>query len=239
MPLPLPLLAEPSARAERGGPLRGRGAAERSRLRAGRRPPGGAHSLRPAEHSQVRTVNARRAAAAARARIGSIRYGWRPERRGRKVNTADVATTELSSEFRSPLAAGWGGRRRGVVGAVGVVSSLPCGAARARVHFRTPNNFVAAILDLMERARSLAAALGRIATLTSLDLSNTDIGAEGARSSRRHWTRITAAAPRSVRQQHQHGHRAPCGGPSWRQQARSQGRLVGRLRSSEARRAPG
>jgi hypothetical protein len=43
MPLPLPLLAEPSARAERGGPLRGgrRGAAERSRLRAGRRPPGG------------------------------------------------------------------------------------------------------------------------------------------------------------------------------------------------------
>jgi hypothetical protein len=33
----------------------------------------------------------------------------------------------------------------------------------------------------VERARSLTAALGRIATLTSLDLSYTNIGAQGAR----------------------------------------------------------
>jgi hypothetical protein len=38
--------------------------------------------------------------------------------------------------------------------------------------------------DRVEGARSIAAALGRIATLTSLDLSYTDIGAQGARSSR-------------------------------------------------------
>ncbi len=80
--------------------------------------------------------------------------------------------------------------------------------------------------------RSITAALGRIATLTSLDFSYTDIGAEGARFSHFLWTRTASAAALSVPRHHQQGHGEPLGRPSPLLQARSQGRLVGRLRST-------